>query len=66
MMNYHWDITDRLGFNIDYCPEDFIGIDLNAGYSGITECFSDSFSTGSIGNVFDILLRVRIAPFVKI
>lgn len=35
----YWDITDRLGFNIDYCPEEFIGIDLNAGYSELTGCF---------------------------
>lgn len=47
-MNYHWDITDRLGFNIDYCPEDFIGIDFNAGYSGLTECFQIHFQLGAL------------------
>lgn len=48
MMNYHWDITDRLGFNIDYCPEDFIGIDLNAGYSELTGCFQIHFQLGAL------------------
>lgn len=44
----HWDITDRLGFNIDYCPEEFIGIDLNAGYSGLTGNFQIHFQLGAL------------------
>jgi hypothetical protein len=47
-MNYHWNITDRLGFNIDYCPEEFIGIDLNAGYSELTGNFQIHFQLGAL------------------
>ena len=47
-MNYHWDITDRLGFTIDYSPEEFIGIDLNAGYSGLTGCFQIHIQFGAL------------------
>jgi hypothetical protein len=44
----HWDITDKLGFNIDYCPEEFIGIDLNAGYSGLTGNFQIHIQLGAL------------------
>lgn len=45
----HWDITDRLGFNIDYCPKEFIGISFNAGYSEMTGCFQIYFQLGALG-----------------
>lgn len=47
-MIYHWDITDRLGFTINYSPEEFIGIDLNTGYSELTGCFQIHFQLGAL------------------
>lgn len=42
----HWDITNRLGFNIDTCEDEFIGFELNMGYSPMTGNFQISFQLG--------------------
>lgn len=47
-MEYHWNLTKRLGFTIDYCPEEFIGISFNAGYSEMTGNFQIYFQLGAL------------------
>ena len=42
----HWDITNRLGFNIDTCEDEFIGFDFDIGYSPMTECFQIHLQLG--------------------
>lgn len=55
----HWDLTDRLGFTIHYCPEEFIGIDLNVGYSELTGCFQIHIQFGALSMALTYYLGVE-------